>query len=205
MENTNKWIKEYIKNIDLKKIKWIKLNPEELNMFFNENYWDKDVCEYVCNKDDVNIYPTLLGMHFLNLNDSINDKTYRYSFLLGIVDNNIGKKTIVCATIYLYEYFMFTNQEKPVTYISTMEVNSYFREMGIYKKMCETLINFISPNQHVIITKQTEMGEKCHVFEILKEKLLKNSFKNYVFEDDNPLTDSKLRDIVCSKSKILKK
>lgn len=203
MEKANKWISEYIENINLEKIEWIKLNSSELNNFIRENYLDEDTWQYVRDENVNSLYPTLLGMHYLNLDNSINNRAY--SFLLGIVDNNIGKKTIVGATIYLDEYFIFTDQESPLTYISTMEVNSYFRNRGIYKKMCEVLIKFVNQNQHIITTMQSEIGLKCHVFEILKKELEKSGFKNYIFEDSYHLINSKLHNIICSKQKVLKK
>lgn len=204
MLKRKKWINEYIENINLDRIEWIKLNIDELNDFFYENYFDKNICQYVCDDSDSS-YPILLGMHYLNLHDSISNKIYKYSYLLGIADNNINKKTIVAATIYLDEYFIFTNQERPITYISTMEVNSYFRNRGIYKKMCEILINFINQDQHILTTMQTKMGEKCRVFEILNKELEKSGFKNHIFEDNDHLMNSQLTDIVCSKQKILQK
>lgn len=203
MEKANKWISEYIENINLEKIEWIKLNSSELNNFIRENYLDEDTWQYVRDENVNSLYPTLLGMHYLNLDNSINNRAY--SFLLGIVDNNIGKKTIVGAAIYLDEYFIFTDQESPLTYISTMEVNSYFRNRGIYKKMCEVLIKFVNQNQHIITTMQSEIGLKCHVFEILKEELEKSGFKNYIFEDSYHLINSKLHNIICFKQKVLKK
>ena len=42
MTNEEKWIKEYIENVDLKNIEWIKLNSTELNEFFKKNYLEKD-------------------------------------------------------------------------------------------------------------------------------------------------------------------
>ena len=197
MKKTDKWINDYIKNIDLKKIEWIKLNCDELNYFFEQNYLDKNGWEYVCDEDANNIYPTLLGMSYLNVDNSSNVKDY--NFLLGVVNNNINKKTVVCATIYLDEYFMFEEQEVPVTYISSMEVNSYFRNRGLYKKMCEVLINFINPNQHIITTKESKLGIKYNTFNILKNTLVSNGFEKSIFEDNNGLINSELHDVVCSK------
>ncbi len=122
MENMHKWINDYIKNVNLDEIEWIKLNATELDTFLEDNYLDKEEWEYVHDENANGLYPTLLGMNYLNINSPINDK--ESSFLLGIVNNSIGKKTIVAATIYLEEYFIFTDQEIPVTCISTMEVNS---------------------------------------------------------------------------------
>lgn len=203
MDNINKWYNDYIKNVDLEKIQWIKFNANELDAFLENNYLDREVWEYVHDKNASSIFPTLLGMNYLSTNSSMNNK--EYSFLLGIVDNNIGKKTVVAAAIYLDEYIIFTDQEIPVTYISTLEVNSFFRNKGIYKKMCEVLINFINPDQHIVITKQTEMGAKCHVFDILRNTLISNEFHNCIFEDNHGIIHSELHDIICSKHKVLTK
>ena len=133
MNNTKKWIKEYTENVDLNKIEWIKLNAEDLKVFFDNNYLDKKTWEYVCDKDANAIYPTILGMNYLNFDNPINNK--KYSYLLGIVSNSIEKKTVVAATIYIDKYFMFNDQENPITYISTMEVNSFFRNKGLFKQI----------------------------------------------------------------------
>ena len=203
MENINKWYNDYIKNVDLGKMQWIKYNANELDSFLENNYLDREVWEYVHDENASSIFPTLLGMNYLSTNSPLNNK--KYSFLLGIVDNNIGKKTVVAAAIYLDEYIIFTDQEIPITYISTLEVNSYFRNRGIYKKMCEVLINFINSDQHIVITKQTEMGAKCHVFDILRNTLISNKFHNYIFEDNHGMIHSELHDIICSKQKVLTK
>ena len=203
MENIHRWINNYIKNVNLDEIEWIKFNATELDTFLEDNYLDKEEWEYVHDENANSLYPTLLGMNYLNINSPINDK--EYSFLLGIVDNNIGKKTIVAATIYLDEHLIFTDQERPVTYISTMEVNSFFRKRGIFKKMCEILINFVNHNQHIVTTKQTEMGLVCKTFNTLSNTLIYNGFENYIFEDNYGMIHSELHDIVCSKQKVLKK
>ena len=198
-----KWINNFIKNVNLEKIEWIKLNATELDAFLENNYLDKDEWEYVHDENANSLYPTLLGMNYLNINSPINDK--EYSFLLGIVDNCIGKKTIVAATVYLYEHLIFTDQDRPVTYISTMEVNSYFRNMGIYKKMCEELFKHIKHEQHIVTTRQSDMGLKCHVLSSLKEILISMGFQNSIFEDNDGLIKSELHDVICGKQKVLRK
>ena len=197
MGNKSKWINDYIKNINIEKIEWIKLNADELYLFLEQNYLDKNGWEYVYDKHATNLYPTLLGMNYLNFDNPINNKNY--SYLLGVVDNNIGKKTVVCATMYIDEYFMFEDQKIPVTYISSMEVNSYFRNKGVYKKMCEALTNFINPNQHIVATKQSKMGAKYNVFKVLKDILILNGFENDIFEDNHGMINSELHDKICSK------
>ena len=202
MKNNNKWIKEYIDNINLNDIKWIKLNASKLNIFFNDNYLDKEIWQYVYDKDANKLFPTPLGMSYINFNSPINDKTS--SFLLGIVDNNIKKKTIIAATIYLDEYYLFTDQIQPLTYIITAEVNYYFRNLGIYKKMCKELYNYIKLNQHILTTRESELGKICHTYKILKESLLASGFNQKIFEDNNCQCNQELYNLLCSKTKILK-
>ena len=84
---TNRWVNNYIKNVDLKTIKWIKFSSSEYDKFIQDNYLDKKVWQYVLNKESSG--STLFGMAYLNVNHDFNS---RNSYLLGIVDNNIGKK-----------------------------------------------------------------------------------------------------------------
>ena len=201
--NLEKWENEYIKNIDIEKIEWVNLNKEELGEFFDQNYLDKDVWQYVRDKNANKLYPTLLGMTYLNLNNPLDSQEYNY--LLGVVNNNILKKTILCATIYLNKYYLFTNQEYPVTYISIMEVNSYFRNMGIYKMMCKELINFINLEQHILTSTESIKGKKIGTFKILKDILINKGFNNYILENNYSIINSNLEELVCTKPKVLKK
>lgn len=203
LKNVEKWVNEYIKNIDLKNIEWIQLNSIELDEFLQKNYLDIELWEYVHDKKANSLYPVLLGMYYLNWNSPTNEK--ECNFLLGVVDNSIGKKTIVGSIIYLDEYFLFNAQKEPLTYISIIEVNSFFRNKGIYKKMCEIFFDFAKPKQHILISEQTEMGKKCKVYEILKKTAIKKGFKKYILEDNYQLVYSDLREILCSKQKKLKK
>lgn len=209
MMNIDKWVKEYIEGVDLKKIKWIKLNATELKKFFDENYYDEENCEYV---HDMNTNK-LLGMSFLNFQSynyisfhcTENEQTFNY--LLGIVGNNIGKQTIVGAIIYLDNYLMFNDQDKPFTYISTIEVNSYFRNKGIFKKMCEVFFDYVNLDQYILTSEQTEMGRKCNVFGILKDILISKGFQKNVVEDDHQKTTLEIHDAIFTKQtgKVLKR
>ena len=201
LDITEKWINDYIKNIDLENIEWVKLNSNQLYEFIQNNYLDKELWQYVIDGNS-NIYPRLLGMHYLNLDSPINKK--EHNFLLGIVDNNIGKKTIVCAVTYLDDYFVFDNQNEPLTYVSSVEVNSFFRNQGIYKKVCEVFFEFIINNQHILISKQSEMGKKCKVHEILKDIGIKKGFDKCIWEENCGLENLKLYEIICDNQKISK-
>ena len=73
-------------------------------------------------------------------------------YVLGTVDNNINKKTIVSALIYCDEYKMFSNQRDFITYLSTVETNTYFRNRGLYYDLISSSFRFIKPNQTKIAT-----------------------------------------------------
>ena len=167
-----KWESEYINDIDIEELEWIKLKNLELREFYRENYLDSNSWKYVAIR--YNYYASPLGLHYLTLDahSSILD----YSYLLGIVNNNIGKKTIVAAMVYLENYDFFGEDIKPITYISTVEVNHYFRNMGIFKKMCEESIKYIDKNHHIIVSPESDMGQTCNTFEIFKKTMLKNGF-----------------------------
>jgi hypothetical protein len=53
--------------------------------FYEENYFDKDVWRYVRSETD-STFIVPIGLHYLNFIHNRDD----YSFLLGIVNNNIN-------------------------------------------------------------------------------------------------------------------
>lgn len=179
MTKKEKWIYEYIKDVDLNNIKWIKLNSSELGEFFKKNYFDEIEYEYVSVDSNTYQKDTPLGLCYLSFNYNSSD----YSFLLGIVDNRIGKKTIVANIMFLENEFLFSGQINPCTYVSSVEVNAYFQNQGIYKKMCEAFVHFINYDQHIVISRESEMGEKCKTYDTLKEALIRNGFNKKIFSD----------------------
>lgn len=149
------------------------------------------------------LFPTPLGMHYLNFYSPINCE--KCSFLLGIIDNNIGKKTIVCSITYFDEYFRFTDQKIPLTYISTIEVNSFFRNQGLCKRICEIFFDFINPNQYILTSELSLMGRECKVYDILIKSAIKKGFEKSISKDTRNLDNSQFRGMICYKSKTLKK
>lgn len=199
MDLKEKWEKDYIKDIDLTKIEWVNLNNEQLMKFYDENYLDKQEWQYVSNKDT---WGTPLGLRYL----SFRHQNLNYNFLLGLVKNNVNKKTIVTAMIYETEYFIFKNQDIPVTFISTVETNLYFRNKGLFKQLCNELLNFINPSQHIIVTRETDMGSKCNVLNTLKESLFRNGFDKTIWENNIwNYNNKEFCEAIIGKQKILKK
>ncbi|MBQ6283069.1 MAG: hypothetical protein IJK66_06055 [Bacilli bacterium] len=191
-----KWKHNYIDNLDLSKIEWLKLSSGELEAFYNSNYIDRDLWQYVSNKDNT-AFHTPIGLRYLTF-----DTCDKYNYLIGIVENNIGKNTIVAAMVYIDEYHMFVNQREPFTYISTMEVNSYFWNMGIFKELCKATLQIIK-NQHVLVTRESEMGEKCHVLANFRKILLESGFdKEIIVDDSSSSTINRLSQLAREKEKV---
>lgn len=199
MDLKEKWEKDYIDNLDLTKIEWINLNNQQLMSFYEENYLDRKEWQYVSNRDFWG-YP--LGLKYL----SFQTQNPKYNFLLGLVKNNINKKTIIAAMIYEPEYFIFKNQEIPATFICTIETNSYFRNKGVCKQLCNEILNFINPSQPIIVTKETDMGKNYNVLNLLKETLFKNGFDKTIWENDIwNYNNKEFCEAILGKQKTLKK
>lgn len=175
----HKWENEYINGIDLSNIQFIKLNKTELRDFFRNNYLDKKLFKYVSVRDSYFACP--LGLHYLEFNSS--DSMLDYSYLLGIVNNNKGTKTIVSDMIYLENYNFFGEKVKPITYISSVEVNSYFRNKGIFKLMSEQAIKYINLKHNIITSPESDMGKTYHTYEIFKNIMVKNGFNKGIWNE----------------------
>jgi len=198
LKRFNKWLHNYIEDVDISNIEWVKLDFNELRIFFNENYFDEDENIYVV-EDDFNIP---FGLYYLTFN-SFCDK---YNYLLGIVDNNIGKKTIVSAIVYLEDYYFFAAQDIPVTYVSTVEVNSYFWNNGIYKRMCDEFVKIINPNHHLVISEESEIGRLCGVVRNMNKSLYNNGIFKECIVDNFYIDNSYFRNLLCvDKNALVKK
>lgn len=187
----NKWFKEYIENIDTSEIEWLVLDSGELKKFFADNYYDEKCDSYVKEICDIPI-EIPVGMFYLAFNYIDDD----FKYLLGVVSNNVGKKTIVACLMYLDECFLFEGQHNPVTYILSVEVNCHFRNKGIFKKMVEEFIGVIDANQHLVVSKQSGLGKICKVFKTIDTIAKSSSFEKEVLYNDF-MGNEVLRKIVC--------
>ncbi len=203
MRNIDKWVRDYIDNIDISNIEWIKLNCEELDDFFEENYLDKEEWEYVLDEETNSLFPTPLGLSYLTLNNPRSELSY--NFLLGVVNNNIGKKTVVGDIIYLDEYFLFENQIETFTYIVGVEVNAYFRNRGIARKMYGAFFQIVRPNQHILTSMLSDMGKRYNLLEITKQVALEKGFDKQIIENNYNLNYTQIYEQFCSKQKVLKR
>jgi hypothetical protein len=94
LKDVYRWTTEYTLFINLNKIEWVVLNPEELQKFYYDNYLDHKSWNFVTD-DFINHKP--IGMHYLSFSQESPDKRY----LLGLCKNKIGKKTINLVTLLL--------------------------------------------------------------------------------------------------------
>ena len=201
MTMLEKWINDYIKDLNLENIEWINLNAKELYEFFRKNYLDLRF-GYIYDKNEKTLYATPLGMYYINFDSPINQN--KFNFLLGVVPNNINKKTIVCALTYLNNYIIYSNQKIPLTYFATVEVNSYFRNKGLYKQMCNIVYNYINVNHPILLSRISEMGKEYKVYELLKDTLRSKGFNQFIIEDNNRF-DENFYNYICQNQKVLKK
>lgn len=67
------------------------------------------------------------------------------------------------------------------------ETNFYFQNKGIYKKLCDEIINFIPHDQHILVSNESELGRLCHTTELLKTSLIKKEFDKEIFSESFPL------------------
>lgn len=196
----NRWMEEYIKDIDLKNIKWINLDYEGLGYFLYDNYYDLIDKTYVTDKILNSYYIIPIGMHYLYYTDTPND----YKYLLGVVKNKKEKYTILSAVTYLDYEFFFKEQINPMTFLCSIEVNYFFRKKGLMKKTCDVLGNFIPNDQDIIISKESEMGKKCNSFSTAYNSLLSKNFNINIFSEEE-LENKTYKKMIKEKTKVLKR
>ena len=174
-----RWKYDYIEDLDIDKIEYISLSIDELDKFFMDNYLDKETWKFVSEKD---CHYRPIGLIYLNYdnyrNVNTHDKEKRY--LLGITTNNKGTKTILSVMNYSDKYYVFEDQVEPITYINTIETNSYYKNKGLYKSLVKNMIRFINPNQHILTTLESDEGKLCSTHKILCEILKENGFNKTI-------------------------
>lgn len=197
---SNEVYKNYIEGIDLNNIKYINLTNDELMKFYIENYYDSKNGVLAETYDDSLGLNSPIGMYFLNFESMPGMK-----YVLGVVNNNINKKTIVSALVYCDEYKMFSNQKDYITYLSTVETNLYFRNKGLYHDLISNSFKFINPNQNILISEISNMGKECHVYnsfiQIFRNKGFMMSINNESDEFNKDLYSEQLNKPNCIKVK----
>ena len=200
MDKYERWKNDYINNLNIDDLDWLKLNSNDYRDFVHDNYYDEEIYSDVLDKNASNIYSTLFGMHYLTRDNYLYNNS-SYDFLLGTSINNKGKKTIVCASVIIDKYILFSNQEKPLTYISSVETNKYFMNKGIFKKMCNIFYNYVNKDQHILTSAQSFEGKNKNVFNIFKSIMFSNGFDKLIIEESPRVRNLELYDILVKKKK----
>lgn len=193
MNKKEKWYKQYIEGIDLNNIEWKVMTSSELYSFYKKNYMDLRGC-FVSEENNVPY-----GMYYL----SFTRMNYDDLYFVGLCKNKKGKKTIICAIHYVDNYMLFKSQRMPITYIETIEVNKYFRNMGLLSKMIHNFSFVLNPNQHILCTDESENGKIHGVYNKLCSILKQNGFDKSIEFDSSLYTYSdEYERLICGNSEL---
>ena len=122
----DKWMNEYIYDIDLNNIKYLCLNKNEMIDFIKTNYYDVDLKRFVTGIGDV----TLIGLQYVSYAicyDELKKEDESMKYLIGVVQNNKKTYTIVNAIRFYDNCYIIKDQKTPVNYLEFAETNLYFR------------------------------------------------------------------------------
>lgn len=168
-----KWYNNYIEDVDFTQVEWKKFNFNELMCFLHRNYYDEEYESFVMVRDESNNFLPI-GMTYLSFN-KLDEKD---EYLLGLVTNNQGLKTIVACMIFKSKCLLEYDSIKPITYIETVEVNKYFQRNGLFTQMIRVLPRFIDNDQNIVITPDESVGKTIGVNDRIKTLLLDNGFEH---------------------------
>lgn len=154
----SKYYKDYINGVSIDKIEFKKFNYDELFEFLKENYYDDEFNKNVYWEPDGFMSP--FGLYYLDLIASSND----FSYMLGLVDNSKGTKTIVFCLVYDLDYGLVDEAENKVGYISTIETNYFFRNKGILNVALEYVKELFKNSEILVLSPESITGEKISMF-----------------------------------------
>ena len=109
---------------------------------------------------------TPFGLYYLDFASSSNDSSY----MLGLVDNSKGTKTIVFCLVYDLNYGLVDEDNNKVGYISTIETNFFFRNKGILNIALDEIEKLFKDNEILIVSPESINGEKVGVFKKISDK-----------------------------------
>jgi len=111
----SKYYRDYIYKVDLNNIEFKSYSYDELMEFLRINYYDNEFNKNVFWCPDG--FTTPFGMYYLDF------ETYSYdvSYLLGLVDNSKGGKTIAFCMVYDDNYGLIDEVDNKVGYIFTVD------------------------------------------------------------------------------------
>ena len=162
----SKYYKDYIYDVSIDKIEFKIFNYDELFQFLKENYYDFEFNKYVYWRPNDLMTITPFGLYYLDFASSSNDSSY----MLGLVDNSKGTKTIVFCLVYDLNYGLVDEDNNKVGYISTIETNFFFRNKGILNIALDEIEKLFKDNEILIVSPESINGEKVGVFKKISDK-----------------------------------
>ena len=167
-----KWLNDYMVPLDKEEIVWLNLTSEELLQFLKGNYVDdnKQVMWHI------NWLPTALGMRYINFLH-----TAGFNYLIGVIPNKVGKKTIVASLCYQKDKICSVKQEKPVNYIQAIEVNAFYQRQGLFKVIASKIKDVMDFNKDLVITDEEDDGIAFHIIERITGILREQGYNGGVF------------------------
>jgi len=162
----SKYYKDYINGVSIDNIEFKTFNYDELLVFFKKNYYDLDFNKYVCWQPDGLIDNVPFGLYYLDFIASSND----FSYMLGLVDNSKGTKTIVFCLVYDLDYGLVDEEENKVGYISTIETNYFFRNKGVLNIALEEIKMLFKNNEILVVSPESIKGSQVGIFKRICDK-----------------------------------
>ena len=129
----------------------------------------KQYAEFIRNNYTVNgkllchydfYFTEILGLYYAS---KIPDLESISNYFVGYTNNPSGGKTIL--GVFTYSLNSLNNLE--TTYVQTVETNMFYRGRGILKEMVKAFNN-VQLNNPIIITDESDMGQKAGVHNIFR-------------------------------------
>lgn len=163
-ERLRKWFEDYIVPLDIENIAWLNLTGEEMQKFLIENYVDEN-SNYVCVSNSI-IY-NVLGMKYLSFYNVIP----QFNYIVGVIPNRVGKKTIVSCLCYEKNRIWDINQENLVNFIQNIETNIFYRYQGLFSTLITKIISCIDLSKDLVISDEEDDGLDIHTIDRITEVL----------------------------------
>lgn len=164
--------------VPLSNIEWLHLSGDELIVFLNNNYINNN--EKIEWKYRENMY-NVLGMNYLSFNNIC--KGFKY--IIGVIPNNINKKTIVCIACLSNDYELFEGERDSHNKIYYIETNILYQEHGIFHLLVDEILKDINYKKGLIFNDETKIGMHYHCYNYIKERLQENNFNNDILEESD--------------------
>lgn len=153
----NKYYRDYVAGVDIDSIEFKNFTYKELLDFLKINYYDNEFNKFVCWEPDG--FMTPFGMYFLDFAPYSEDLSY----LLGLVNNSKGGKTIAFCMIYDKNYGPMDEDDKRVGYIDKVETNYFFRNKGVLKKSLNYIREIFKDNDVLVLSPESLDGSAISI------------------------------------------